>query len=225
MKKKAKIVILVILSVLLLAEVGFLVVNQMNVSQTENLPTEAPTAAPTEAIEEAERKRREDEERKRLEAWLQQQQQNGNAGNTGAGGTAGDPNYVAGLTWLVPISYTEFSSPFGYRINPIYADWRFHYGVDFGAPSGEPIYATRSGVVTTATYGSSGGWYVIINHQDGYTSNYLHMTHYIVSPGQYVAAGEVIGYCGSTGDSTGPHLHFAIYYNGTAVNPADYIAI
>jgi len=149
----------------------------------------------------------------------------GGSGNVGGSGVALTPRTVNGVTWLVPITYTRFSSPFGYRIHPIYGDWRFHYGVDLGAPSGEPIYATRSGVVTTATYGSSGGWYVVINHQDGYTSNYLHMTHYIVSPGQYVAAGEVIGYCGSTGDSTGPHLHFAIYYNGTAVNPADYIAI
>ena len=181
--------------------------------------------AEVEAIEEAERKRREEEERKRLEAWLQQQQQNGNAGNTGAGGTAGDPNYVAGLTWLVPISYTEFSSPFGYRIHPIYGTYKFHYGVDLSAPTGTPIIASRSGKVTTTSYDSSSGYHVYINHQDGFVTRYLHMTHYIVSPGDYVNAGQVIGYCGSTGASTGPHLHFSVYLNGVAVNPADYINI
>ena len=143
-----------------------------------------------------------------------------------SGGIAGTPNYVDGLTWLIPINYTEFSSPFGYRLHPIYGDWRFHYGVDLSAPQGTPIVASRGGVVTTATYDSSGGgYYVSINHQDGFSTRYLHMTHYIVSPGQYVAAGQVIGYCGSTGASTGPHLHFSVYYNGTAVNPALYINI
>ena len=142
-----------------------------------------------------------------------------------SGGSAGAPNNVAGVEWLVPISYTHFSSPFGYRIHPVYGDWRFHYGVDLSAPSGTPIYATRNGVVTSATYDWSAGYYVNINHQDGFSSRYLHMTHYVVSPGEYVYAGQVIGYCGSTGTSTGPHLHFSVYYNGTAVNPADYISI
>ena len=60
---------------------------------------------------------------------------------------------------------------------------------------------------------------------DGFSSIYMHMTHYIVKPGDFVIAGQIIGYCGSTGGSTGPHLHFGIYYNGTAVNPAKYINI
>lgn len=145
--------------------------------------------------------------------------------STGSGGTAGDSNYVNGLTWLVPISYTEFSSPYGWRIHPVYGDWRFHYGVDLSAPSGTPIVASRAGVVTTASYDSSSGYHVYINHQDGFVTRYLHMTHYIVSPGEYVNAGQVIGYCGSTGASTGPHLHFSVYYNGASVNPADYISI
>lgn len=149
----------------------------------------------------------------------------GNPGNVGGSGVAGTPRTVNGITWLVPMTYYHFTSPFGWRIHPIYKDYRFHYGVDLSAASGTPIYATRAGVVTTATYGSSGGWYVAINHQDGYSSNYLHMTNFVVSVGQYVQAGQLIGYCGSTGASTGPHLHFSIYYYGTAVNPADYIAI
>ncbi len=143
-----------------------------------------------------------------------------------SGGGGGGSNVVDGVTWLMPINYTYFSSPFGWRIHPIYGDWRFHYGVDLSAPQGTPIYASRSGQVTTTAYEAGGaGYYVSINHMDGYATRYLHMTHYIVSPGQYVTAGQVIGYCGSTGGSTGPHLHFSVYYNGVAVNPAKYINI
>ena len=142
-----------------------------------------------------------------------------------SGGTAGSGQNVGGKTWLVPCTYTKFSSPYGYRIHPVYGDWRFHSGVDLAAPSGTPIIATRSGRVSVADYSWSGGYYVSIDHLDGYVSKYLHMTHYIVSAGQYVTAGQVIGYVGSTGTSTGPHLHFSIYYNGESVNPANYIKI
>lgn len=185
--------------------------------------------AEVEAIEEEERRRREEAARKeaeRLQQLLQQQQQqNGGSGNSSAGGFAGDSNYVNGLTWLVPISYTEFSSPYGWRIHPIYGTWKFHYGVDLSAPTGTPIVASRSGKVTTTSYDGSSGYHVYINHQDGFVTRYLHMTHYIVSPGDYVNAGQVIGYCGSTGASTGPHLHFSVYYNGVSMNPADFISI
>ncbi len=137
----------------------------------------------------------------------------------------GDDYAPSDATWVMPCNYTRFSSPFGWRIHPIYGDWRFHYGVDLAAPSGAPIYATRSGKVTRTTYDSSSGYYVVLNHGDGFESKYLHMTHYIVSPGDYVSAGQVIGYVGSTGASTGPHLHFSIMYNGQHVNPAKYIKI
>lgn len=146
------------------------------------------------------------------------------APSSGSGGSTGSAT-VGGITWKTPISYTAFTSPFGWRVHPIYGTRKFHYGVDLAAPTGRPIYATRSGTVDTATYGSSGGYYVQINHGDGYRSIYLHMTHYIVKPGQYVTQGQVIGYCGSTGASTGPHLHFGISYNGNYVNPANYIRI
>ncbi len=142
-----------------------------------------------------------------------------------SGGSAGSSNVVGGKKWLVPCNYTRFSSPFGWRTHPVYGDRRFHYGVDLAASSGTPIVATRSGVVSTTTYDWSSGYYVTIDHQDGFTSKYLHMTHYIVSPGQTVSAGQVIGYVGSTGTSTGPHLHFSILYNGEHVNPANYINI
>jgi len=133
---------------------------------------------------------------------------------------------VSGEGWMVPIRYTAFTSPFGYREHPVSGGWRMHYGVDLAAPTGTPIYASRSGTVTTASYQAGGaGSYVNINHGDGYSSIYMHMTHYIVSVGQYVDRGQVIGYCGSTGASTGPHLHFGIAYNGSYVNPANYISI
>ncbi len=126
--------------------------------------------------------------------------------------------------WHKPVAYTYLSSPFGYRWHPIYGDWRFHYGVDLAAPKNTPIVASRSGKVKVASYQAGGaGYYVNIDHGDGYLSVYMHMTKYIVSPGQYVVAGQVIGYCGATGAATGYHLHFGIYYNGTAVNPAQYI--
>ena len=119
-----------------------------------------------------------------------------------SGGNAGSSSTVGGITWLVPCTYTRFSSPFGYRVHPVYGDWRFHSGVDLAAPSGTPIIASRSGRVTVASYSWSGGYYVTIDHLDGYETKYLHMTHYIVSPGDYVSAGQVIGYVGSTGTST-----------------------
>ncbi len=137
------------------------------------------------------------------------------------------PSYTppSNESWMVPCYYTMLTSPFGYRVHPISGQYKMHSGVDLSGPTGTPIKASRSGTVTTATYGSSGGYYVYINHGDGFSSCYLHMTHYIVSPGQYVTKGQVIGYMGSTGASTGPHLHFGILYNGTYVNPASYIAI
>jgi len=140
-------------------------------------------------------------------------------------GGSGGSNVVGGITWLLPCNYTRFSSPFGWRIHPIYKDWRFHYGVDLSGPSGTPIVATRSGVVKYTLYDSSSGYWVQIDHKDGFESKYLHLTHYIVKPGQQVTAGQVIGYMGSTGASTGPHLHFSILYKGSHVNPADYINI
>lgn len=151
----------------------------------------------------------------------------GQQGSTGGstGGNAGTGNTVNGITWLVPCKYSRISSPYGWRIHPVYHDRRFHHGVDLSAPSGTPIYATRSGKVTIATYSSTAGYYVNVDHGDGFMSRYLHMTHYVVAPGQQVSAGQLLGYVGSTGTSTGPHLHLSLYYNGASVNPADYIKL
>ena len=100
---------------------------------------------------------------------------------------------------------------------------RFHNGVDLAVAQGTPVYATKSGTVTTATFSSGYGYYVTINHGDGFSSLYGHMTRYVVSAGQTVTQGQVIGYVGTTGLSTGNHLHFTIFYNGSTVNPMGYI--
>ena len=125
--------------------------------------------------------------------------------------------------WVSPCSYTVLTSAYGWRIHPITGKESFHNGVDLANGSGTPIYAARSGTVTVATYNGVYGYYVQINHGDGFSSLYGHLTHYIVGVGQQVSAGQVIGYMGSTGWSTGPHLHFTIYYNGGTVNPMNYI--
>ena len=136
----------------------------------------------------------------------------------------GTTTTVNGIKWTVPCSYWRVSSPFGYRWHPISGKWKMHNGVDLTGPEGTPIVATRSGYVTTAAYQAGGaGNYVALSHGDGFGSIYMHMTHYVVSYGQYVEAGQVIGYMGTTGGSTGVHLHFGISYNGVYVNPAEYI--
>ncbi len=132
---------------------------------------------------------------------------------------------VSSAGWICPVPYYTLTSPFGMRIHPISGKWKMHDGVDMACSQGTPIYAARSGKVTTASFQAGGaGYYVSINHGDGFSSIYMHMTHYIVSAGQYVSQGQVIGYVGSTGGSTGPHLHFGIAYNGSYVNPMQYVS-
>ena len=131
----------------------------------------------------------------------------------------------AKVTWKLPIRYKLFTSPFGWRKDPVTGKKTFHYGVDLAADKGTKIVASRAGTVSAATYDKTMGYYVQIDHGDGFKSVYLHMTHYVVKKGQHVTQGQVIGYCGSTGKSTGPHLHFGISKNGEYVNPAGYIPI
>ena len=133
-------------------------------------------------------------------------------------------NPPSNATWIEPVSGYTISSPFGNRKSPTAGASSNHKGVDMACPSGTPIYATRAGTVTVASYQAGGaGYYVSINHGDGFASIYMHMTRYVVSKGQSVAQGELIGYVGSTGISTGPHLHFGVSYGGTYVNPMAYL--
>ena len=133
-------------------------------------------------------------------------------------------NPPSNATWLTPVSGYRLTSAFGMRKHPVLKVTRMHNGVDMACSAGTPIYATRAGTVTTASYQASGaGNYVSINHLDGFSSVYMHMTHYVVSKGQSVSQGQLIGYVGNTGISTGDHLHFGVSYAGTYVNPLAYI--
>ena len=139
------------------------------------------------------------------------------------GGSDGD-GPVSNANWRSPLTKPSYvTSPFGMRLHPVYKVWKMHKGVDLASRQGDKIVAVRSGVVSRATYDSSSGYYVVVNHGDGFSSMYLHMTHYVVSVGQTVSQGQLLGYVGNTGVSTGAHLHFSITYNGSHVNPANYV--
>lgn len=150
--------------------------------------------------------------------------------DSGSSGSSDSGGMSSGLfLWPVSGSYT-ITSPFGYRIHPIYGTSKFHKGVDIagGGVNGKPIVAVESGTVYLAGYNAGGyGNYVIVGHgtlSDGnsYETLYAHMSSYVVSSGQYVEKGQVIGYVGSTGASTGPHLHFEVHRNGSLTDPMDY---
>ena len=133
-------------------------------------------------------------------------------------------NPPSSATWVTPVSGYRLTSAFGMRKHPVLGVVRMHNGIDMACAAGTPIYATRAGTVTRTAYQASGaGNYVSINHLDGFSSIYMHMTHYVVSQGQSVSQGQLIGYVGNTGISTGDHLHFGISYAGTYVNPLAYI--
>ena len=122
-------------------------------------------------------------------------------------------------TWVWPTS-GSITSPFGYRTHPIYGSTRLHAGVDIGAGWGTPIVAANTGLVIAA-YCSAGGYgcRIVLDHGGGMASLYAHQSSFAVAEGSVVTAGDVIGYIGSTGASTGPHLHFEIRREGVPENP------
>ena len=142
-----------------------------------------------------------------------------NSGTTSSGGTAG-----SGGSWLVPCSYTSITSPFGYRDAPTSGASTYHQGVDLDTGTGWSVVATRAGTAYTA-YGSAAGNYVTIDHHDGFKSIYMHLNGFAISNGTNVSAGQLIGYTGSTGVSTGDHLHFGISKNGVYVTPCSYVPL
>ena len=114
----------------------------------------------------------------------------------------------------------RIASGFGYRIDPVYKTVKFHAGLDFAAPQGTPIYATADGRVTTSGNAGNGyGNHVVLRHGFGYETLYGHMVRVKARVGQTVKRGEVIGWVGSTGKSTGPHLHYEVHKNGKQIDP------
>lgn len=135
-------------------------------------------------------------------------------------------NFTGGVLNYPFAGHYICTSPFGGRISPITGAWEGHSGVDIGAPYGTPILASTDGVVITAGYNTGGyGNYVVIDHGGGIYTLYAHASSLAVSSGQVVAAGQTIAYVGSTGWSTGPHLHFEVRVNGSCVDPAGYIPV
>jgi len=130
---------------------------------------------------------------------------------------------LASTPAIQPVSnknLNRLASGFGYRVDPVYKTVKFHAGLDFAAPLGIPIYATADGVVRVAgNLGNGYGNHVVINHGYGYETLYGHMYRIAVKNGHRVKRGEVIGYVGSTGKSTGPHCHYEVHKNGRPLDP------
>jgi murein DD-endopeptidase MepM/ murein hydrolase activator NlpD len=127
---------------------------------------------------------------------------------------------------IMPISnkdLTRTASGWGYRIHPIYKIRKFHYGMDFTAPTGTEIYATGDGKVTRRQSAKRGfGNNIVIDHGYGYTTIYAHLIRFNVRVGQTIKRGDIIGYVGSSGTSTAPHLHYEVKLHGKNIDPVNY---
>lgn len=122
-----------------------------------------------------------------------------------------------------PVAGGRITSRYGYRIHPISRSWRLHTGLDIAKPKGAAIKACRDGVVILARAAGGYGNLVILNHGNGLTTRYGHCSSLLVKPGQFVRQGQVIARVGSTGNSTGPHLHLEVRQNGKSINPVPYL--
>jgi murein DD-endopeptidase MepM/ murein hydrolase activator NlpD len=133
---------------------------------------------------------------------------------------------LASIPAIQPVSnadLTRIASGFGMRIDPIYRTPRMHTGLDFTAPIGTDIHVTGKGIIVEVEYNSGGyGNHVIVDHGFGYQSHYAHMSRFNCKVGEKVNRGDLIGYVGSTGKSTGPHLHYEIIYNGEKIDPVHF---
>jgi murein DD-endopeptidase MepM/ murein hydrolase activator NlpD len=145
------------------------------------------------------------------------------AAPAGAPGVQTLPAPTGSGTLTLPVA-GPVTSPFGPRTSPTTGAQEFHEGIDIGAAQGTPIRAAASGTVTFAGQMSGYGNIVIVQHAGGMQTRYAHQSAMSVTAGQTVAAGEVIGAVGATGEATGPHLHFEVRLNGVAVDPAPYLS-
>ena len=194
--------------------------------------------------EEEERKRKEEEERKKREEEENRKQQqannnndssnnsssnnsssgNGSLDNSSSQNSSTVNNTVSsgGFRWPVPSS-SRITCTFGYRNAPTTGASTYHQGIDIGASTGANIVAAKGGTVVTASYNVAAGNYIMISHGNGVYTVYMHCSRLLVSVGQSVNQGDVIALVGSTGVSTGPHLHFGVNVNGSYVNPMNYV--
>ena len=163
------------------------------------------------------------EAQKKYEEQLAAQQKPTTPPSTGGGGSSSNPVVDPSGNWYWPLpGYYYISSVFGGRYHPITGAWETHTGTDIPAPGGTPIQCAKDGIVTTSQYNPSYGNYCIIYHGNGYATLYAHMRALpSVKVGESVTAGQVIGYVGTTGSSTGNHLHFELRINGQRASALD----
>lgn len=149
------------------------------------------------------------------------------AGQAGLNASAGRPSIAAigsvSIPSRMPVEGVKLTSSYGMRVHPVLGGRRAHKGIDLAGPVGTPIYATADGVISKAEWFSSYGLYVSIEHGGALQTRYGHMSRLNVASGQRVRKGEIIGFIGTTGRSTGPHLHYEVRVNGEAVNPIPYM--
>lgn len=142
--------------------------------------------------------------------------------NQSSGSSSGSYNLKIGeLLWPCPV-YSYISDSYGWRYHPIYKTEKFHKGTDIASAGGNPVIAAKGGTVVKSYYSSSYGNYIVINHGGGLMTAYAHLSARYVQVGATVSAGQQIGTVGSTGASTGNHLHYEVYVNGSTVNPLGY---
>ncbi|VWX53623.1 M23 family metallopeptidase [Novosphingobium sp. 9U] len=174
----------------------------------------------------------EDEQFRKLFSSWQNFESTGNAGlaaSVGKSPLSASARAAAGISGPVsipsrtPLNGLTLTSSYGMRVHPVLGGMRAHKGVDLSAPVGTPIYATADGVVGKASWFGGYGLYVQLEHGNNLETRYGHMSRLNVAEGQHIHKGDVVGYVGTTGRSTGPHLHYEVRVDGVAVNPIPYM--
>lgn len=125
--------------------------------------------------------------------------------------------------WTSPIDDGVVTDVFGSRVNPVTGRTENHKGLDIGVPTGTPAKAVKSGEVTDSAYSDSYGWWIKYRTYDGYDILYAHLSSVTAQKGSKIKQGDVLAYTGSTGQATGPHLHYEIMYGGKYLNPSEYL--
>lgn len=128
---------------------------------------------------------------------------------------------VSPLAMSVPLVYSRITSPYGWRVHPVLGTWRFHKGVDYGAPEGTPVHASAAGAVVSLGRRGNYGNYIRLRHSGHLQTAYAHLAAFApgLEPGSFVRRGQLIGYVGKSGLATGPHLYFEVILNGRHLDP------